>query len=247
VPGPLAGVHILEIGGIGPGPFAGMMLADMGATVTRIDSVGSTNFAPSAVSLRGRRSLVLNLRDSDGVRICTELIKRSDAACEGFRPGVAERLGIGPSKCLSVNPRLVYGRMTGWGQTGPLAQLGGHDINYISLSGALASLSDGDELPRPPLNLLGDYAGGGMILAYGLVCALLEASRSGTGRVVDAAMVTDRHCCSPRRSDATRQGPCTSPPPNCTSGTTTCTEPPMITSSRPVLSRPSSAKRFARR
>jgi alpha-methylacyl-CoA racemase len=166
-----------------------MMLADMGATVTRIDTLDAANFAPNAIALRGRQSVTLDLKACQGLHICMELVKRSDAVFEGFRPGVAERLGIGPAECMAVNPRLVYGRMTGWGQTGPLAHLGGHDINYISVSGALASLSLDDERPRPPLNLLGDYAGGGMILAYGLVCALLESNTSGSGQVVDAAMV----------------------------------------------------------
>jgi alpha-methylacyl-CoA racemase len=192
--GPLDGVRIIEIAGIGPGPFAAMMLADMGAEVLRIDRaeavVGGDPDVPSLDLLaRGRRSVGVDLKVPEGVATVLRLVDRADALLEGFRPGVMERLGLGPDVCLERNPRLVYGRMTGWGQEGPLAHAAGHDINYISLAGALDPIGRKGEPPCPPLNLVGDFGGGGMLLAYGVACALFERSRSGRGQVVDAAMV----------------------------------------------------------
>jgi len=192
--GPLEGVKILEIAGIGPGPFAAMMLADMGADIIRIDRAGSVMGGdpaapPSDVLNRGRRSVGIDLKNPDGVATLLDLVERADALIEGFRPGVAERLGFGPDVCLARNPELVFGRMTGWGQDGPYAQAAGHDINYIALAGALEPLGRAGQKPTPPLNLVGDFGGGGMLLAFGVVCALLEAKSSGQGQVVDAAMV----------------------------------------------------------
>ncbi len=192
--GPLTGFRILEIAGIGPGPFAGMMLSDMGAEVLRIDrvqSVGAAGPGNSSFDIlsRGRRSAAVDLKHPDGVALVLDLVERADALFEGFRPGVMERLGLGPEPCLERNPALVYGRMTGWGQEGPLAHASGHDINYIALAGALEPIGRRGQAPVPPLNLIGDFGGGGLMLAYGIVCALLERSRSGAGQVVDAAMV----------------------------------------------------------
>jgi alpha-methylacyl-CoA racemase len=192
--GPLNGVKIIEIAGIGPGPFAAMMLADMGAEVLRIDRtqavVGGDPDEPSLDFLaRGRRSIGADLKNPEGAATVLRLAERADALLEGFRPGVMERLGLGPEVCLERNPHLVYGRMTGWGQEGPLAQAAGHDINYIALAGALEPIGRKGEPPYPPLNLIGDFGGGGMMLAYGVVCALLECAQSGCGQVVDAAMV----------------------------------------------------------
>jgi len=194
MPGPLQGLRIVEMVGIGPAPFCSMMLADMGAEVIRIDSrkhggaPGSTH-ARFNVLARGRRSLVLDLKKPQGREAALELIDQADALIEGFRPGVMERLGLSPEICRERNPRLVFGRMTGWGQTGPLSQAAGHDLNYIALSGALNAIGRPGQPPPPPLNLIGDFGGGGMLLAFGMVCALLEAKTSGKGQVVDAAMV----------------------------------------------------------
>ena len=189
MPGPLAGLRVLEIAGIGPGPFCCMMLADLGAEVLRIDRPdGPAGGHPSDVLGRGRRSVVLDLKASAAVGAVLRLVERADVLVEGFRPGVMERLGLGPTACHSRNPRLVYGRMTGWGQDGPLAQAAGHDITYIALTGALWSMGRAGERPVPPLNLVGDFGGGGMLLAYGIMAALFEANRSGRGQVVDAAM-----------------------------------------------------------
>jgi alpha-methylacyl-CoA racemase len=188
--GPLAGYRIIELTGIGPGPFCGMMLADMGADVVRVERPEAVGGTPSHdVLARGRRSIALDLKQSAGVDALLRLADSADALFEGFRPGVMERLGAGPDVCLARNPRLVYGRMTGWGQEGPYAPWSGHDINYIALAGALAHIGRAGHDPVPPLNLLGDFGGGGMFLAFGLVCALLEAQHSGRGQVVDAAMV----------------------------------------------------------
>jgi alpha-methylacyl-CoA racemase len=192
--GPLSGYRIIEIAGIGPGPFAAMMLADMGAEVIRVERAQSVRGpAPDTphydVMLRGRRNIAVDLKHPDGVATLLDLVERADALIEGFRPGVMERLGVGPEVCLARNPKLVFGRMTGWGQEGMYAQAAGHDINYIALAGALAHFGRRDEAPVPPLNMVGDFGGGGMFLAYGVVCALLEAQRSGTGQVVDTAMV----------------------------------------------------------
>lgn len=192
--GPLTGYRIIEIAGIGPGPFAAMMLADMGAEVIRVERAQSVRGpAPDTphfdVLLRGRRNVALDLKQPEGVEALLRLVEGADALLEGFRPGVMERLGVGPDQCLARNPKLVFGRMTGWGQDGPYALAAGHDINYIALAGALAHFGRVGEPPTPPLNMVGDFGGGGMFLAYGVVCALLEAQRSGQGQVVDAAMV----------------------------------------------------------
>jgi alpha-methylacyl-CoA racemase len=192
--GPLAGITVVEIAGIGPGPFCAMMLADMGAEVIRVDRAenvagGDPASPPADLNNRGRRSIGVDLKNPDGVAVVLDLVEQADALIEGFRPGVAERLGIGPDECLARNPELVYGRMTGWGQDGPLAAAAGHDINYIALAGALDPIGRRGEAPVPPLNLIGDYGGGGMLLAFGVVCGVLEAQRSGRGQVVDTAMV----------------------------------------------------------
>ena len=186
--GPLKGIKVIEFAGIGPGPFCAMMLADMGAEVIRIDRKGEKRFGRLDITSRGRRSVALNLKHSEGISIALRLIEKADALLEGFRPGVMERLGLGPEQCLKCNPKLVYGRMTGWGQYGPLSHAAGHDINYIALTGALYSIGRPDSPPVPPLNLVGDFGGGAMMLAFGLVCGLLEAKTSGEGQVVDAAM-----------------------------------------------------------
>jgi alpha-methylacyl-CoA racemase len=193
VSGPLTGYTVVELTGIGPGPFAGMVLSDMGAEVLRIDRAQSVSDSASRpvndVLGRGRRSVGVDLKHPDGRATVLRLVERADALIEGFRPGVTERLGLGPDDCMARNPKLVYGRMTGWGQDGPAARTAGHDIDYISLSGALSLSGRVGERPLPPVNLLGDFGGGGMLLAFGVVCALLEAGRSGQGQVVDAAMV----------------------------------------------------------
>ena len=192
--GPLTGIRVIEIAGIGPGPFCAMMLADMGADVVRVDRAsaargGDPDRPPLDLLNRGRRSVGIDLKSSEGVETVLALAEGADALLEGFRPGVAERLGIGPDDCLARNPRLVYGRMTGWGQEGPYASAAGHDLNYIALAGALHGIGRQGEAPVPPLNLVGDFGGGGMYLAFGMACALLEARNSGQGQVVDAAMV----------------------------------------------------------
>jgi len=194
--GPLSGITVVEMSGIGPGPFAGMMLADLGASVTRVDRLSGGAGLLSVLSAgradvvsRGRRSIAVNLKTTEGVELVLKLVDSADVLIEGYRPGVMERLGLGPDVCLKRNPRLVFGRMTGWGQDGPLAQAAGHDINYISLSGALGAIGRAGESPVPPLNLVGDYGGGGMLLAYGVVAALLSVAQTGAGQVVDAAMV----------------------------------------------------------
>lgn len=189
--GPLTGVTVLEVGGIGPGPFAGMMLADLGAEVIRVDRPGGIGpLAPlHSILLRGRKSVVLDLKTEDDRRALTVLAERADILIEGFRPGVMERLGLGPDRLLQANPRLVYGRMTGWGQTGPLAETAGHDINYIATAGALEPVVGVDGAPTPPLNMLGDFGGGGMFLVTGVLAALLHARSTGVGQVVDAAIV----------------------------------------------------------
>ncbi len=191
--GPLTGVKVLEIAGIGPGPFCGMLLADMGADVLRVDRLqGSDLGLPIEpkydIMSRGRRSIALDLKQADSVQTVLALAGKADALIEGFRPGVTERLGLGPDACLARNPRLVYGRITGWGQDGPLAQAAGHDINYIALTGALHAIGRKGEAPLPPLNLVGDFGGGGMVLAFGIACALFETRGSGKGQVIDAAM-----------------------------------------------------------
>ncbi|MEP9353962.1 CaiB/BaiF CoA-transferase family protein [Xanthobacter sp. KR7-65] len=192
--GPLHGFRVVEFGGIGPGPFCAMMLADMGAEVLRLDrrdgaELGLRRETRFATLNRGRRSVALDLKADGAAEAVLRLVRRADAVIEGFRPGVMERLGLGPEVCLEANPRLVYGRITGWGQEGPLAQAAGHDINYLAIAGALHAIGRQDQLPSPPQNFLADMAGGGMYLAFGIVCALLEARGSGKGQVVDAAMV----------------------------------------------------------
>lgn len=192
--GPLSGIRVLEFEAIGPGPFCGMMLADMGADVLLVDrpddpGLGLGRERWSDVMLRGRRSMTLDLKSKDGIEAALRLASRADALIEGFRPGVMERLGLGPEALAARNPKLVYGRMTGWGQDGPLAPRAGHDINYIALTGVLHAIGRAGSAPVPPLNLIGDFGGGGMLLAFGVVCALVEAQRSGKGQVVDAAMV----------------------------------------------------------
>ncbi|HWB35439.1 MAG TPA: CaiB/BaiF CoA-transferase family protein, partial [Rugosimonospora sp.] len=187
--GPLAGVRVIELGGIGPGPFCGMLLADLGADVIRVDRPEEAGTpSPHPILHRGRRSVVLDLKDPNGLDAVRRLVDGADALVEGFRPGVTERLGIGPDECLARNPRLVYGRVTGWGQDGPLAQEPGHDINYIALAGALHAIGPAGGDPVVPLNLVGDMGGGGLLLALGVTAALLHARTTGTGQVVDAAM-----------------------------------------------------------
>ena len=192
--GPLAGLRVLEFEGIGPGPFCGMMLADMGADVLLVDRESDSRLGFGRerwydTMFRGRRSVTLDMKTPAGVAAARRLAQRADAVIEGFRPGVMERLGLGPAVLLADNPRLVYGRMTGWGQDGPLASRAGHDINYIALSGALHAIGRAGGPPVPPLNVVGDFGGGGMLLAFGIACALVEAQRSGHGQVIDAAMV----------------------------------------------------------
>ena len=193
--GPLAGIRIVELGSIGPGPFCGMVLADLGADVLRVDRpAGSGLVGPNAdrrheLMLRGRRSVAIDLKHPDGRELILGLVQRSDALIEGFRPGVTERLGIGPGDCLARNPRLVYGRMTGYGQDGPMAQAVGHDLNYVAQSGVLGMIGRAGQPPTPPLSLVGDFGGGGLMLALGILAALLERGTSGEGQVIDAAMV----------------------------------------------------------
>jgi alpha-methylacyl-CoA racemase len=187
--GPLEGIRVIEIAGIGPGPFCAMMLSDMGADVVRIDRKSAEGQGSKYNVLnRGRKSIAIDLKKPEGVEAVLGLVEQADALLEGFRPGVMERLGIGPDVCSERNPKLVFGRMTGWGQDGPMARAAGHDINYISLTGVLHSIGRPSGDPVPPLNLVGDFGGGGMLLAFGIVCALLEAKSSGKGQVVDAAM-----------------------------------------------------------
>lgn len=185
--GPLAGVRVVEMAGLGPGPFCAMLLADLGADVLRIAREG-TPIDAQDITTRSRPQLNLDLRSAEGQAAALDLIGRADLLIEGFRPGVMERLGLGPEPCLARNARLIYGRMTGWGQTGPLAHAAGHDINYIALSGALHAIGRAGEAPVPPLNYIGDFGGGGMLLAVGLLAALHEAKSSGQGQVIDAAM-----------------------------------------------------------
>jgi len=192
--GPLAGVRVVELAGIGPGPMCAMLLADLGATVIRIDrkqpaGLGIQRPLRYNLLLRNRSAIALDLKDPQGVEAVLQLIERADALIEGFRPGVTERMGLGPDVCLARNPRLAYGRMTGWGQSGPLAQTAGHDINYIAITGVLSAIGRSGQPPSVPLNLLGDYAGGGLYLAFGLLAAILQARVSGQGQVVDAAIV----------------------------------------------------------
>ena len=193
--GPLTGFTIVEMQGIGPGPLAGMVMSDLGARVVRVDRAANVRDGadpatpPKDLLARGRESIAVDLKVPEGIETVLRLVEQADALFEGFRPGVMERLGLGPDVCLARNPRLVYGRMTGWGQDGPYAQGAGHDINYIALAGCLAHIGRQGEAPVPPLNLVGDFGGGGMLLAIGLLAGLLESQRSGKGQVIDAAMV----------------------------------------------------------
>jgi alpha-methylacyl-CoA racemase len=192
--GPLSGIRVLEFESIGPAPFAGMLLADMGADVLVVDRPADTDLGLKRerwydVMMRGKRSVTLDLKKKESAEAALQLLTRADCLIEGMRPGVMERLGLGPERVLERNPKLVYGRMTGWGQDGPLAPRAGHDINYIALAGVLHAFGRKGEAPVPPLNLVGDFGGGGMLLGFGVACALLEAARSGRGQVVDAAMV----------------------------------------------------------
>ena len=194
MPGPLAGLKVVEIAAIGPAPFACMLLADLGADVIRVDRPGGgamqSTGHPADVLQRGRRSIAVNLKHKEGAELVLNLIERADVLTEGFRPGVMEKLGLGPEPCLARNPRLIYARMTGWGQTGPLAHAAGHDINYIALTGALAAIGREEGGPAPPLNLLGDFGGGSLYLVMGILAALYERATSGRGQVIDAA-ITD--------------------------------------------------------
>ncbi|WP_392960347.1 CaiB/BaiF CoA transferase family protein [Streptomyces sp. LN245] len=190
--GPLAGVRVVELAGIGPGPFAAMLLADLGADVVRVDRPGGPGLGVDPahdITNRNKRSVIIDLKDEDGASRVLDLAERADILIEGYRPGVAERLGVGPEDCQARNPALVYGRMTGWGQEGPLAQRAGHDIAYIALTGTLGMIGDPDRPPAVPANLLGDYAGGSLYLVVGLLAALHHARATGTGQIVDAAIV----------------------------------------------------------
>jgi alpha-methylacyl-CoA racemase len=188
--GALDGVKVIEMAGLGPCPFAGMLLADMGAEVIRVErNIYSDPLYEKDISSRGKKSLVLNLKTAAGKEVLMKLIRSADVLIEGYRPGVAERLGFGPAQCEAVNDRLVYGRMTGWGQVGPLASSAGHDLNYIAITGALHAIGKSGERPTIPLNIVGDFAGGSLFLTNGILAALLERTRSGLGQVVDAAMV----------------------------------------------------------
>ncbi len=188
--GPLNGYTVIELAGIGPAPMGGMLLADMGAEVIRIDrAAGASALVMKDVSWRGKKSVVLNLKDPAGVETLLRMVENADVLIDPFRPGVCEKLGFGPDVCLARNPRLVYARMTGWGQTGPLAHAAGHDINYIAITGALYAMGRKGQKPVPPLNLVGDMGGGGMLLVNGVLAALLECANSGKGQVIDVAMV----------------------------------------------------------
>ena len=192
--GPLAGIRIVELAGVGPGPMCAMLLADLGATVLRIDRKHSANLGIKRplkydLLLRNRKSIALDLKDPAAVGVALDLIAKADALIEGFRPGVTERLGLGPDACFARNPKLVYGRMTGWGQNGPLSQTAGHDLGYIALTGVLNAIGRADQPPSIPLNLIGDYAGGSLYLALGILSALLESRTSGKGQIIDAAIV----------------------------------------------------------
>src|SRR5829696_3077651 len=193
--GPLAGIRVVEIGSIGPGPFCAMVLADLGADVLRVDRLSgaglvgpSSDFSTELLN-RGRRSIAVDLKHPEGPEVVLKLVEEADALIEGFRPGVCERLGIGPDECLARNPRLIYGRMTGYGQDGPMAQAVGHDLNYIAQAGVLGMIGRRGQPPTPPLSLVGDFGGGGLMLALGILAALVERQQSGQGQVIDAAMV----------------------------------------------------------
>ena len=185
--GPLSGLKVVEFAGIGPGPFCGMLLSDLGADVVRIDRKGQGRASPADITARGRRSIGLDLKNPASIETCLKLMESADAVFEGFRPGVMERLGLGPDVALKRNPKLVYGRMTGWGQFGPYANAAGHDMNYIAITGALHAIGTKDK-PIPPLNLVGDFGGGALYLAFGLLAGVLNARSTGRGQVIDCAM-----------------------------------------------------------
>lgn len=185
--GPLSGLKIVEFAGIGPGPFCGMLLSDLGADVVRVDRKGSGRASPADVTSRGRRSVALDLKSPDAIEAVLKLLESADGLIEGFRPGVMERLGLGPDVVLARNPKLVFGRMTGWGQTGPYAKAAGHDMNYIAITGALHAIGTEDK-PIPPLNLVGDFGGGALYLAFGLMAGIISARETGKGQVIDCAM-----------------------------------------------------------
>ncbi|MBI5942259.1 MAG: CoA transferase, partial [Caulobacterales bacterium] len=185
--GPLSGLKIVEFAGIGPGPFCGMLLSDLGADVVRVDRKGGRGGAPSDVTSRGRRSIALDLKSPDAIEAVLKLLESADGLIEGFRPGVMERLGQGPDVVLKRNPKLVFGRMTGWGQFGPYAKAAGHDMNYIAITGALHAIGTSDK-PVPPLNLVGDFGGGALYLAFGLMAGIIHARETGQGQVIDCAM-----------------------------------------------------------
>jgi alpha-methylacyl-CoA racemase len=189
--GPLAGIMVIELAGIGPGPYAGQLLADMGADVVVIDRPGRS--LPKAVDGRGKKSIVLDLKKPEAVEALLKLVAKADVLIEGLRPGVTERMGVGPEACHAINPGLIYGRMTGWGQSGPWSQMAGHDINYISMTGVLNAIGKKGQPPVPPLNMVGDFGGGSMFLMTGILAALIERGRTGKGNVVDAAIIDGTH------------------------------------------------------
>jgi alpha-methylacyl-CoA racemase len=189
--GPLAGIMVIELAGIGPGPYAGQLLADMGADVVVIDRPGKS--LPKAVDGRGKKSIVLDLKKPEAVEALLKLVAKADVLIEGLRPGVTERMGVGPEACHAINPGLIYGRMTGWGQSGPWSQMAGHDINYISMTGVLNAIGKKGQPPVPPLNMVGDFGGGSMFLMTGILAALIERGRTGKGNVVDAAIIDGTH------------------------------------------------------
>lgn len=190
--GPLNGIKVIELAGIGPGPYAGQLLADMGADVVVVDRPGSA-IVPKGIDGRGKRSIVLDLKKPEAVEALLKLIATADVLIEGLRPGVTERMGVGPEACHAVNPRLIYGRMTGWGQTGPWSQMAGHDLNYIGMTGVLNAIGKDGQPPVPPLNMVGDFGGGSMFLVTGILAALLERATTGKGNIVDAAIVDGTH------------------------------------------------------
>lgn len=200
--GPLAGCRIIELAGLGPGPFAGMFLADLGAEVVRIDRPGGSGFFAGSehvdIMNRGKQSLLMDLKNPEAVDVVLDMVEHADVLIEGYRPGIVEKLGIGPEICLTRNPKLVYGRITGWGQDGPLSQTAGHDIDYVALTGALHAIGPADGAPQIPLNLIGDFGGGGVYLVIGVLAALRDAEQTGTGQIVDAAIVDGVSTCCPR-------------------------------------------------
>ena len=190
--GPLKGIKVVELAGIGPGPYAGQLLSDMGADVIVIDRPGGS-IVPKAIDARGKRSMVLDLKKPEAVAALLKIVATADVLIEGLRPGVTERMGVGPDVCHAINPRLIYGRMTGWGQTGPWSQMAGHDINYIGMTGVLNAIGKDGQPPVPPLNMIGDFGGGSMFLVNGILVAIIERAQTGRGNIVDAAIVDGTH------------------------------------------------------